>query len=800
MNAMRLWAKSWDEARNGPPPDNVFLPNHLLDAYSAAVRVMDATGDDQLAAVGLTTDAWRDRARQIVLLAAAVHDLGKANDHFQEMIAKNRDVRVKPQGLRHEWVSLLILQQLRDWLLPAVGGLDDDFALVEWAVAGHHPAHNHASPPRLCPSGAGTEIRLLTDCNDFHAALGNLHSLFELGQGPPNIAADRLGLVGPENVFTLIAAWFRKAQRTWERLRRTEHRLLAAVAKNCLIAADVAGSALPKLMPDDDDLWDWITKSFSAKPEDGDLKAIVDFRLKGEIPRDFQIAVAASSEPVTVVKAGCGTGKTLAAYMWGDANYPTRRLYFCYPTTGTATEGFKDYLFPAEAEVEQNTTDGERVRNLGAKLFHSRRDVDLEIILSTGMDTERSDVDAAQRIESLEAWSTPVVACTVDTVLGLIQNNKRGLFAWPALAQSAFVFDEIHAYDDRLFGALLRFLRDLPGLPTLLMTASLPASREQALRNVLESRQQEWNPIAGPESLETMPRYHKATAEGNDPLPLIRRELAEGGKVLWVCNTVNRVMSAADEAAEHSPLLYHSRFKYEDRVERHKAVVQAFTPKHKEPALAICSQVAEMSLDLKGCTLLVTELATVPALIQRLGRLNRQAEPGHPTRPFVVIEPENHLPYTPADLQCAHDWLSRLPANGISQRALAEMWEDAGDQPPDLVVSAWLDGGPVSTVSDLREVSPGVTVILQSDLLAVLRYRKRIRREEENARTLGKSPDLAIYNLKEGETVTARVTLPMPPPSRMLDRRKWPPPDRGITVVPDNFIEYKALRGARWQR
>lgn len=799
MTTDRLFAKSWDEQRDGPPPPHVFLPNHLRDAYSAARRVMDATGDDQLRAVGLRPEAWRARARRVIFLAAAVHDLGKANDHFQEMLAKNRDVRVNPQGLRHEWVSLLILQKLRDWLLPAVGGLDDDFALVEWAVAGHHPAHNHANPPRLCPSGAGIEMRLLTDCNDFRTALGNLQSIFDLSQGVPDVMADCVALVGPDNVFTQVAAWYRDAQRTWERLRRTEHRLLAAVAKNCLIAADVAGSALPKLMPDDDDVWDWITKSFSAKPEEGDLKAIVGFRLKGKNPRDFQNAVAESSEPVTFVKAGCGTGKTLAAYMWADSNYPTRRLYFCYPTTGTATEGFKDYLFPAEAEVEQNAADGERVRNLGAKLFHSRRDIDFEIILSTGVDTERSDADAAQRIESLEAWSTPVVACTVDTVLGLIQNNKRGLFAWPALAQSAFVFDEIHAYDDRLFGALLRFLRDLPGLPALLMTASLPASREQALRNVLESRQQEWHPIAGPESLETMPRYHKALIERNDPLPLVRRELAEGGKVLWVCNTVDRVMRAGERAAEHSPLLYHSRFKYEDRVERHKAVVRAFTPKHKEPALAICSQVAEMSLDLKGCTLLVTELATVPALIQRLGRLNRQAEPGDPTRPFAVVEPENHLPYTPADLEVARDWLSRLPRNDISQRALAEMWEEAGDQPPDLVASAWLDGGPVSTVSDLREVSPGVTVILQSDLLAVLRHRKRIRREENDARAIGKLPDRAIYNLKEGETVTARATLPMPPPPRIFDRRKWPS-DRGIAVVPDAFIEYDALRGARWQR
>src|SRR5262249_21317858 len=198
-----------------------------------------------------------------------------------------------------------------------------------------------------------------------------------------------------------------------------------------------------------------------------DLQAIVDHRLKGNTSRDFQTAVASSKHRVSFVKAGCGTGKTLGAYMWAANNHPTRRLYFCYPTTGTATEGFKDYLFEPDGELG----------GIGAKLFHSRRDVDFEIILTTGKDTELTKADAVARLESLEAWSTPIVACTVDTVLGLMQNNKRGLFAWPALAQSAFVFDEIHAYDDRLFGALLRLLKSVPGLPVLLMTASLPAAR-----------------------------------------------------------------------------------------------------------------------------------------------------------------------------------------------------------------------------------------------------------------------------------------------------------------------------------
>src|SRR5262249_8208627 len=121
--------------------------------------------------------------------------------------------------------------------------------------------------------------------------------------------------------------------------------------------------------------------------------------------------------------------------------------------------------------------------------------------------------------------------------------------------------------------------------------------------------------------------------------------------VLWVCNTVARVMEAAGSFREFRPLIYHSRFKYADRVERHKEVIDSF--KAEGPALAICSQVAEMSLDLSA-DLLVTDLAPVPALIQRLGRLNRRAKQGDPTRPFVVMEPGITLPYTSREMTIAN--------------------------------------------------------------------------------------------------------------------------------------------------
>jgi CRISPR-associated endonuclease/helicase Cas3 len=753
MDASRLWAKSKADHELEQP--SMFLPGHLEDVHSAAERVLEGTADAQLTALGLELPTYSRRLSRCVLLAAAVHDLGKANDHFQGMLLRHINRRDRPQGLRHEWVTVLMLATLRSWLLPAVGDSETDFAIVEWAVAGHHPAHDHASPPRTPPAGAGVELRLQFDHNDFRSALEWIQTTFQLSTPPAQQTNPVRPLIGPGHVFAELGDWAKDAKRRWGKLEAADKTLVAAV-KNSLIAADVAGSAISKTLPNDPTRWRWIMESFADRPESGDLESVVTERRKGfkttELQREqFQNAVANSPERVTFVKAGCGSGKTLAAYMWAARNHPTRRLYFCYPTTGTSTEGFKDYLFDDTAKLPL----------IGAKLFHSRREVDFEIVLNVQGDRANSDADTALRIDALDAWSTPVAVCTVDTVLGVMQNNKRGLFAWPALAQSAFVFDEIHAYDDRLFGALLRFLSDLPGLPVLLMTASLPDARHRALQAAARTL----IPIPGPADLEGRKRYQMLQVPENDPLGLVYEKWQSGGKVLWVCNTVKRVMEAADRAKQAGlkPQIYHSRFKYEDRVRRHKDVIDAF--KGTGPALAICSQVAEMSLDLSA-DLLVSDLAPVPALIQRLGRLNRRAEKDDPW-PFVVITPEQHLPYTEGDLVKAQAWLVKLGNVALSQRDLATAWEQRDDQSPDRVASAWLDGGPTTTVTELREVSPGITVLMCEDLTRV----------RANRRELGK------------------FTLPMPQTS--LPWQVWPR-ERGIPVAPPGSIKYDAQSGAKW--
>ena len=228
MDRNRLWAKSKRDEE--PERPSMFLPGHLADVHEAAQKVLEATADDQLRALGLKSAEYRDRFRRIVLLAAVVHDLGKANDHFQGMILGTRNIQENPQGIRHEWVSVLMLKQIRDWLLPALAGGEHDFAIVEWAVSGHHPAVSHCSPPRECPARAGADIALLLQSPDYLASLLVIKNKFRLGD-LPKLINDKRNLVGSGNVFDDLTVWRRGAQQLWEKMKRTPDCLLVAAAK-----------------------------------------------------------------------------------------------------------------------------------------------------------------------------------------------------------------------------------------------------------------------------------------------------------------------------------------------------------------------------------------------------------------------------------------------------------------------------------------------------------------------------------------------------------------------------------------
>lgn len=714
------------------------LHGHTLLVLRAAAELLGLRAVASLRAVGLP-DALAERLNQIVRLAAFAHDLGKLNDHFQAMVRHRRQA---PQLVKHEALSAWLMwpgQLLADWLRPAVSS-DDDYVLATVAAAGHHRRFV-ADAIAAVDKGAGTTITLLTGHDDFRALL--------------RVGAKELDLATPplltDHVLEITRRWspahdFERWEReVTERLRRDQTgRKLLALAKALVLDADVAGSALPRA----GEKPAWIRQQLTRRADRAQLESIVTKRLNGAPPRPFQETVAGSAAPVTLVRAGCGTGKTAAAYLWAARQHPGRQLWITYPTTGTTTEGFRGYLIAADIEV---------------RLEHSRAEVDLDMLgLRDGNRTRDRD-----RLDAIRAWGSEVVICTVDTVLGLMQNQRKGLYAWVGLANAAIVFDEIHAYDDQLFGNLLRFVEALPGIPVLLMSASLPADRMMVLETVVHrTHSRSVEIVNGPPATEELLRYVRSNTA--NPLTIVDECLDQGGKVLWVNNTVDRCMTTADTLSGRG-LIYHSRFRYVDRIKRHKAVIDAFDA--AGPAIAVTTQVAEMSLDLSA-DLLIMDLAPVPAMIQRLGRLNRRATPKVPgkPRPFVVV-PFHGLPYQDNDYEAAHRWLERLGTGPLSQRDLVDAWADPPSVGADAIVARWTDGGFHTVPDSVREESYGITVLCAEDASAADR-----------------DPREAV----------ARA-LPMGPPPRNLAWKSWLFV-RGYPVAPADTIDYQPMRGAAWKR
>lgn len=720
----RLLAKS--TATHDSPRSGETLPGHAAAVCLAAETLLEVSGDRAASQAGIDGSDEVRWFRAIVRGGAFLHDLGKAGDPFQRMV--RADV-MSPQLVRHEALSAILAldhPEIHGWLRTAPMFAGAESWLLEacvFAAAGHHlkfhgerlPDGAGRGPLRFV--GAGDRAKVFLSHTDFAAtlALGQ-----KIGLSPPPKLRDVVWrsvdpVDEPEEMLQgalfdgqrgLLTPRGRGAR--WWAARSPRQRHVVALAKAWVVAADVLGSALPK---EGLSIRKWVTEALSAEPSASELADVVRERLRGKELRGFQRAMASSGSMVTLVEAGCGTGKTAGAYQWASEQGLRGhggKLFFAYPTTGTATEGFRGYV-----------AQGSHVE---ARLVHSRASVDLDDLLMSG---EMDHDETTLRTEALNHFRAEVIICTVDTVLGLVQNQRKGLFLSPAIGTGRFVFDEVHAYDDRMFSALLDFLTSFPKAPVLLMSASVPAGRRAAIEAVVGALPF----IERPTDVEAVPRYEIA---GVVEIDAVWREveacIARRGKVLWVSNTVGRAVEAGFEAERRGlPVAcYHSRYSYQDRVERHREVVRAF--ESDEPLVAVTTQVAEMSLDLSA-DLLVTDLAPVPSLVQRLGRLNRRATPEAPGSPrrAIALTPRSTLPYEPSEIERGLEFWQAASRSGtaLDQRAINELmhrtlgdvpWPPPGDALP---VSVWLEGGFESRPGSLRDAESTVTVLHASHAAAV---------------------------------------------------------------------------------
>jgi len=696
----RLLAKSYDHKKYPDhPPAYALLIQHERDVSESCKSLAEVLGAVAFFNAGLDPE-WLPNFKLSLCANGWSQDLGKGNSHFQSMVTENPDTK---QLLRHETISGLLLFQyppLKTWF-----NLPEEIKIIAlWGAMGHHRKFDqHTSANSLLPV-----MKVYVSHNDFNTILTEMAEDLNL-EPPPQFQQDLIISGDTKNkndIFAIevlddICYDFDNYKKHFQDEKK---RRLLALVKGFGICADVAASAIAKGNEEANQycLQEFIRESLSVHLNPKELTKLIHIWAwkTTELPPkkwninqlppgfkflDFQNQVAASTSYLTLAVAGCGSGKSIAAYLWAkkwceELEESTHfRLIFCLPTTGTTTEHFKDYALESGIPEEQ------------ISLTHSRSFVDLEMLATTSdqeeiePDTKPEDVainvlKAQQdKIESLALWSTKLTVTTVDTVLGLMANARRSIYSLPALMQSAIVFDEIHALDERMFGHLMVFLKNFPQLPVLLMTASLPENRLQAIQNV----RPDINLISGDSKLEELRRYELEYIQIKDNTwndetvwnaiqDCLENRGENNGKVLWICNRVDWANKAYKQVLEKIKLgcfpdipvnVYHSRFRYEDRSYRHRQVIDNFNKKH-QPMLLITTQVAEMSLDISA-DLLISDLASIPSLIQRLGRLNRRAKyQSNPPKKAIICSinnlDKNSNPYPKNELQDAIQWLQNL--------------------------------------------------------------------------------------------------------------------------------------------
>jgi CRISPR-associated helicase Cas3 len=691
----RLLAKSYDRTKHeATPPDYALLLQHSRDVAEACKALATSSGQTALFCSNISLEVY-NRFYRALMTNGWIQDLGKASSDFQAMVTGDPQII---QLLRHETISGLMLwsePKFRDWLEP----LSDTRLVSLWGAMGHHRKFDE----RTVPQQVGSLVVHIAH-EDFATILSEMGGDLSLGE-PPVFERDLIIARSRKDAGDIPALeTLRDLQDEFtdcepQFANESERRMLALV-KGFGISADVAASAvaargqwsanysLTRFVKESleigltiDDLsklissWAW-AKSPETRSDNDETSLPPGFGY-----REFQNDVAASESYLTLAQAGCGSGKSLAAYLWarrwcknfeseGRTNF---RLFFCLPTTGTTTEHFKDYALESGIDAEL------------ISLTHSRSSVDLKSIAETAPQEEagESESDTAKqaqaalnaerdKIESLALWSTPLVVTTSDTILGLMSNARRAVYSLPAIVNSAIVFDEIHALDDQIFGHLLVFLKNFPCLPVLLMTASLPEERKRAIELV----RPDLNPIPGPPEFELLERYLIDDSATDEVMwQAIEDRLSKNEKVLWVRNRVDwaneSYVACLSKLRSRFPdcsiNVYHSRFRYRDRSHRHRRVIDDFKTKGKA-AILVATQVAEMSLDLSA-DLLITDIAPVPSLIQRMGRLNRKAEPNpnNPPlpKPALIRElPQEkgdvYLPYKQEEIETTTRWVDAL--------------------------------------------------------------------------------------------------------------------------------------------
>ena len=384
------------------------------------------------------------------------------------------------------------------------------------------------------------------------------------------------------------------------------------------------------------------------------------------IPRDTQRPLQNEIEkvfltPVLVpqlilIEAPMGEGKTEAgvfaalqmAKQWGKDG-----LYVALPTAATSNQ------MVGRIRSLLNMHD----LNETVRLLHSMAWLEK---------TEDYRLNSPDECGEFASWLTPVkrgllgqyAVGTIDQAMMAATNVKYGVLRLLGLSNKALIIDEIHSYDAYMSEIIVRLLAWCKALeiPVVMLSATLPPGMKEKLLapyssfafsgsypliTVIDRTGNVTEREVPDTSHKLEMNLHLAPILGDTGriAELAVNAVSEGGCICVLMNTVKsaqEVYLAIKQQYKGDLLLFHAQFPVGQRAELESACVLRYGKnKHNRPirSILVATQVVEQSLDVDfDC--MITEIAPIDLLLQRMGRVFRHEDCPRPARlskPAVTI-------------------------------------------------------------------------------------------------------------------------------------------------------------------
>lgn len=688
--ACSLWGKTG--GRDNP---QLWLPLavHMADtAETARLIWREWLASSVKRAICQQTGLRDTDAETLVVMLAGAHDIGKATPSFQSKVPERAEA-VATTGLRvpsrcenhsHAFMGEVLLNR---WLVSR--GWDERLACGFSVVVGGH----HGVYPNDEKTLGQMESRTRIDPN---SSMGDeewsaiQHGLLEwvfVNSGAESLEEVFGGIVFPTKTQVLVTAivimadWIASNSDLFPMKERFDG------WSECASRAVKAWRSLrlPKRLTVDAPTLSRETlfhARFNNIPKDAHLR-----------PMQSEIVSVAKNmqEPcLIIIEDSMGEGKTEGALLACEIlmqKHGASGLAFLLPTQATSNAMFtriETWLLSLLASQQDASAQDLHLLHGKAEL---NKDYESLATWQAGWMGDRPRTDDAiiahqwfgGRKRGLLA---PFVVGTVDQLLMAALRTKHVQLRHLGLCGKVVVIDEVHAYDAYMSTYLDRVLYFLGsyGVPVVLLSATLPPARRTDLLNAYKGQfrkgsrrnarlklpprldsgdpcyplvsytssdrktQVEYQPV---ESANSAKRVKVCRLNDGDAelLEELRASLVGGGCICVLRNTVSRAQKTYRMLCENLNariVLAHSRFIAKDRADRDAWLSNILGPKADERPQAfvvVATQVLEQSLDI-DLDLLITDVAPVDLLLQRMGRLHRHRRgAGESQRPALLRVP-----------------------------------------------------------------------------------------------------------------------------------------------------------------